>query len=225
MPTSPTAISTQPTTSMSTAGSGPWSTANARIAPTAIRIRLTGRPTTCLFPLGVKQERARDARIVAAETLAACRVFLQRANREARAHDRVEDLTEASRALREVALAPVHEAVDAECDRMLLEQEQVAARAERGEDPARPRIEVADLHERAGAGVDEVEAAAAQLAWERLGVGLHPEDRGPVLPRELERCAGRVDARHDRAELRELRTRFAGETLKVQDPFVAQVGE
>src|SRR5215213_3352472 len=99
---------------MSTDGFGSWCTAKARIAPTAIRIRLTGRPTPVLYPLGVEQERSRHARVVTPPAVAGRRVLLEGTKREVGTRDCRRDLAEAARACGEVALTPVHQPVDAE---------------------------------------------------------------------------------------------------------------
>src|SRR5438552_676075 len=168
---------------MSTDAFGLWWTAKARIAPTATRIRLTGMPTPGLCPLRVHQERARDARVVSAPTVASGRVFLQRPQGKTAADHGRDDLAQAARALVEVALAPVHQPVDTESDGMLLEEQQVAALTERRGDAAKPRLEVAHDRERAQARVDEVEASAAELPRQGLRIGLHPENRRPPFPR------------------------------------------
>src|SRR5690242_2681388 len=210
---------------MSTEAPGSWLIANARIAPTAIRIRLTGMPTSPLCPLCVKEERPRHAGVVATPAVAAGRVLLERAHREAAPCRRRHDLPDSPRVRVEVALTPVHEPVDDERNGMLLVEEQVAAVPQRSGNSAQPGLEITNCAERAEAGIDEVEAAAAELARQRLRVGLHPEDRRPALPRGLEGGAGGVDAGDDAAELRELRGRLAGAALEVEHALLLQVGE
>src|SRR5215210_4007198 len=100
-PTKPTAIRIQPTTSMSTAAPGSWLTANARIAPTAMRTRLTGRPTALLWPPRVEQKLGGDARVVPARVPVSRRILLQRPYLEARAGDRGYRLAEAPALLAE----------------------------------------------------------------------------------------------------------------------------
>src|SRR5206468_7191109 len=127
------------------------------------------------------------ARIVVPPAVAPRRVLLQGANRQAGSHARRDDASESSRALVEVVLAPMHEAVDAQRDRMLLVQQEVAARMERLHDAANPLLHVRDDAERAETRVDEVEPTAAELAWELCRIGLHPQDGRPPLARGLER--------------------------------------
>src|SRR5438132_9838278 len=182
---------------MSTEAFGSWLIANARIAPTAIRSRLTGKPIGALCPLGVQKERPRDSGVVAAPALASGRVFLQCPRRESRPRDGRDDLPEAARALVEVALPPVHQSVHAERDRVLLEEQEVAALFERRGDVARPGVQIADLRKGAEARVDEVEAPAPKLSRKRLRLRLHPEDGRPPLARRLERLAGGVDPGDD----------------------------
>src|SRR5262245_36705095 len=98
---------------MSTDAPGSWLMANARIAPTAIRMRLTGIPTPGLCPSRVKEERPRNAGVVVAPAVAARGVFLQCTNRQPGLDGGCDDAAEPPRALVEVALAPVHQAVDA----------------------------------------------------------------------------------------------------------------
>src|SRR5690348_17587416 len=102
----------QPTTSTSTDAPGCWLIANARIAPTAIRMRLTGIPMRPLCPLGVKQERPRYTGVVAPPAVAARGVLLERAHGETGTRGRRDDLAEAPRVWVEIALAPVHQPVD-----------------------------------------------------------------------------------------------------------------
>src|SRR5207302_8480430 len=117
-------------------------------------------PMGALCPLGVKQERARHAGVVVPPAVAARRVLLESPQGEAVPPDRGDDLAEATRAFGEVTLAPVHEAVDAERDRMLFEQQEVATLPERRGDPAQPSVEVTHHRERAEPRVHEIEATA-----------------------------------------------------------------
>src|SRR4051812_9614529 len=93
-PTNPTAMRIHPTTSMSTVLLESWLIANVRIAPTAIRIRLTGRPTRTLWPAGVKQKLSRDACVVSPRVALPRRVLLQRPHLEADTGDRGDELAE-----------------------------------------------------------------------------------------------------------------------------------
>src|SRR6266545_949044 len=119
-------------------------------------------PTRALCPLCVKQERLRHTSVVVAPVVAPGGVLLERPQGEPVARHGRDDLPQSPRALVEVALAPVHQAVHAQSDGVLLEEEQVGPGPERGGDAAQPTVEVAYRRERAGARVDEVEAAAAQ---------------------------------------------------------------
>src|SRR3954451_4713268 len=108
---------------------------------------------------------------------------------------------------------------------MLVVEEEDPALLQRGSDPVRPALEVAELGERAPRGVDDVEALAPQLDRERLGRG---GDEGRVrqpLPRRHDRLLRGVDPGHERAEAhqgRRLAARAAGE---VQDVAPANVGK
>ena len=82
---------------------------------------------------------------------------------------------------------------------MLVEQEQIAAVTESRDDAARPGIEIIGLQEGARAGVDEVEACAAQLGRGACG-STCTQDRRPALPGRFECLPGRIDARDDGAE-------------------------
>src|SRR6266550_2854890 len=112
-PTRPTSIRIQPTTSTSTGGFGSlWLTAKARMAPTAIRIRLTGRPiwsdspaavdakrarrVPCSGLPGVEQERSWDPRVVVSESVAARRVFLEIGDRQERPEPGVHEVEAAA---------------------------------------------------------------------------------------------------------------------------------
>src|SRR5215468_9562008 len=108
---------------------------------------------------------------------------------------------------------------------MLLVEEEVPAVPEGRSETPQPRFEVEYVRQRARPRIHEIEAPAAQLARERLRVGLHPEDRGPPFARGFQRRSRRVDAGHDPAELRELGGRFARAAVQVEHALVRQVGE
>src|SRR3954469_3781520 len=80
------------------------STANARIAPTAMSRMLTGIPMKALCPNGVQKERAGDTTLPW--------VLLQRLEPEARADECGDDLAEPPEAVGEVVVVPALEAVD-----------------------------------------------------------------------------------------------------------------
>ena len=119
----------------------------------------------------------------------------------------------------------MHQAVDAECDRVLVEEQQITAGTDGGCDAAHPRVEVARLHHRPRACVDEVEAPTTKLAGQDLRVRLHPEDRRPSAPRELERLPRRVDTGDDRTELCQLGCRLARRAAQVQHALAGQIRE
>src|SRR5438094_10082227 len=106
----------QPTTWTFTCASELWCTANASTAPTAIRIRLTGRPTRVSSPSRVKEKRPRNPSVVMSRIPWLLRVFLERPHGEPGARDRRQDLAEPPAAelalLLEIVLAPVHQPVD-----------------------------------------------------------------------------------------------------------------
>src|SRR2546423_13276417 len=180
-PARPTSIRITPTTFRSTARLVSV-TAHVRIAPTAIRNRLTGIPMALLFLVRVQEKLAGDPRVVAKDVARPRRVLLEREHAQAGAGEGGDDLAEAPpalagpRALVEVALAPVHEAVDAARARVVVEQQQPALRAQRLDDPARPSFEVVDQRQDALARVDEVEAAGPQLRRERPDGRVYPEN-------------------------------------------------
>src|SRR3954468_974353 len=93
-PTKPTAMRIQPTASTLTLLLESWLTANVRIAPTAIRIRLTGTPTRALWPPCIKEKLAGDTRVVAARVAVPGGVLLERPDREPGAGDGGDDLAE-----------------------------------------------------------------------------------------------------------------------------------
>ena len=126
----------------------------------------------------------------------------------------------------EVVVAPALQAVDAERDRMVVVDEQLAARLERGGDARAPSASRSSRSaDHALRRVDEVEAAAPQLRGQRCGVGLDPEDLRPALARLVEQLLRRVDRGDDGAVLRELRGRLAGPALEVQHALLRQVAE
>src|SRR4051794_38607762 len=86
------------------------STANARIAPTAMSRMLTGIPMRALCPNGVQKERPGDPPVA--------RVFLERLEPEAGADERSDDSPESPEAVGEIVVVPALETVDAERDRM-----------------------------------------------------------------------------------------------------------
>src|SRR4051812_48042430 len=192
-------------------------TANARIAPPAMRRMLTGIPMRGSYPPRIEKERARQP--------ALARVLLERLDAEARPHERRHDLPEAPEPFREVVVVPALEAVDAKSDRVRLVHEQLSALVQRSDDARRPGIQVAELPQRSLRRVDEVEAAAPQLRGQRLRVGLDPEDRRPLLARRVDRRLRRVDSRHDGALRRELGARTAAAAAQVQDALLRQVAE
>src|SRR5438309_262719 len=98
-------------------------TANARIAPPAMRRMLTGIPMRPSYPAGVQKERPRQ--------LPFPRVFLEGLDPEAVADERRHDPAQAPEALGEVVVVPALQRVDAECDRMRLVHEQLAVRMQR----------------------------------------------------------------------------------------------
>src|SRR5213078_3414065 len=102
--------------------------------------------------------------------VAAGRILLERAERETGACSGVHDLAETSRPFGEVALTPVHQAVDAQRDGMFLEEQQLAVGAQRRRDAAHPVLEIGDRQKRTEPGVHEVEATATQLRWQRLRI-------------------------------------------------------
>src|SRR3954471_22170647 len=177
------------------------STANARIAPTAMSRMLTGIPMTPLCPNGVQKERPGNAALPG--------VLLERLEAEAGADERRDDLAEPPEAVGEVVVVPALEAVDAERHRMRLVDEQLAPRIERRHDPGGPGVEVAQLPERPLRRVDEIEAAAAELRRQVLRLAVDPEDLRPLLPRVLERLQRGLEAGDDRALVGKLRARAA----------------
>src|SRR5262249_5153534 len=117
------------------------------------------------------------------------RVLLARANRQAGSGTGRDDLPDAPpprlQFFLEVILATVHGAVHRIGRRMVVEEQEVTAFLKRGRYTVGPRVEVVEpLH--VPAGVDEVEATAAQLARERLRSALDPEDSRPALARDRE---------------------------------------
>src|SRR4051794_10415743 len=153
-PTRPAAMRIQPTVWMSIPDALPV-TANARIAPRAIRRMLTGIPMPPSCPNGVKKERPRHA--------ALARVLLERLEAEAGAHDDVRDPTQTPEPVGEVVGVPALQPVDAERDRVRLVDEQLAAGPQRRREARRPRLEVVELPHGALGRVHEVEAAAPEL--------------------------------------------------------------
>src|SRR5438270_7129655 len=159
-----------------------------------MRIRLTGRPTTSLWPSGVKEKRAWDARVLVPVIARLLWIFLECADDETGARNCVDDLAEPpeTRVLLfvcrrsgkvevapahidmhvfvEVALAPVHQPVDTWGNGMLVEKKQVAALTKRRCDSACPGVEVVQPVEHALACVDEIEPSAPQLARQRLHI-------------------------------------------------------
>src|SRR4051812_39342519 len=193
------------------------STANARIAPTAMSRMLTGIPMPPLCPNGVEKERAGDPAVAG--------VLLERLEAKAGADECRDDPPEAPEAVGEVVVVPALEAVDAERDRVRLVDEEFAARVERRDDPSRPGVEVAELPEGSLRRVDEVEAPAAKLGRQVLRLALDPEDLRPLLARVLEGVLRRLEGCHDRALLGELGARAAASGVQVEDALRAQIAE
>src|SRR5947199_413456 len=92
-PMSPAAIRIQPTAWMLRPLVEPV-TANARIAPPAMRRMLIGIPMRRSYPPRIEKERPRQSALSG--------VFLERLDAEARAHERRHDLPEAPEAFGEV---------------------------------------------------------------------------------------------------------------------------
>src|SRR5207244_13033589 len=141
------------------------------------------------------------------------RIVLERAREQARSSRGGDDLPEAARAFVEVVLAPVHQAVYAERDGVLVEQQEIASGPDGGGDASQPRVEIPRLQYRPGPCVDEIEASTAELRGQRLRIRLNPENRRPALAGRLEGLSGGVDAGDDRPECRELGCRFARSAL------------
>ena len=108
---------------------------------------------------------------------------------------------------------------------MVVEDEQLAVLAQRRRHPDRPAFEIVEAAEDALARIDEVEAAATQLARQRLRIAVHPQDLRPPLPRPLERSRPRVDARGDGPEVGQRGRRFARTAEEVEDALALQVAE
>ena len=89
----------------------------------------------------------------------------------------------------------------------------------------RPAVEVVEPVEHAFARVDEVEAAAAELARQRLRVAVDPEDLRPPLARRLERARPRVDAGRHGAQLGERGGRLARPAVEMEHALALQVAE
>ncbi len=108
---------------------------------------------------------------------------------------------------------------------MVVEDEELAVRPQRRRDTGRPAVEVAEPAHNAFAGVDEVEAAPAQLARERLRVAVDPEDLRPSLARRLERPQAGIEARRHRTELRQRGGRLTGPAEEMENLLALQIPE
>src|SRR5581483_4109552 len=173
---------------------------------------------TRLGPAGrVQEERARDALRL--------RVLLQRLDVEAGAGERRHDRAQAPEIVVEVVVLPASERVDAERHGVVVVDEQLAAIVQRLDDPARPAVEIGQPREHALGGVHEVEAAAPELAGQRLRLRLDPEDLRPPLACRVERLLRGVDRRDDGALLGELGARLAASALEMQHTPLAQAAE
>ena len=91
--------------------------------------------------------------------------------------------------------------------------------------PVCPAGEIVEVAEHAFAGVDEVEAAAPQLAGQRLRVAVDPQDLRPPLARRLERRRPRVHPGHDSPQLGEGGGRLARAAVEVEHALLRQVAE
>ena len=124
----------------------------------------------------------------------------------------------------EVVLAPAAELVDAERDGVVLVQDEPAAGAERRGDAVRPRVEIAQLRRRSGAGIGEVEAAAPELERELLRVGVDGCDPGRRVVRARSAPRSERRRRYERAEARELPRRVRRAGGEVEDVAPVRVG-
>src|SRR5690349_21216357 len=130
-PISPAAMRIQPTVWMLRPLAEPV-TANARIAPAAMRRMLTGIPMCGSYPPRIQKERARQTALSPGRVRgrftwpgvggfaadASSRVLLERFDAESRAHERCHDLSEPPEPFGEVVVVPALQPVDAERDRM-----------------------------------------------------------------------------------------------------------
>src|SRR5437763_6952092 len=178
---------------------------------------------------GVEEERRRDAAVVA-EARRSARVLLERLDVQPGARECAHDLADPPQPVRiarvaEVVATPTEKSVHTICDGMVVEDEELAGRAQRRRDTGRPAVEVTEPFENAFAGVDEIEAASAELARQRLRVTVHPEDLRPPFACRLERGRLRVDPRRDRPELGERRRGLARSAQQMQDALALQVAE
>src|SRR6476659_4086012 len=105
---------------------------------------------------------------------------------------------------------------------MVVVSQQQAARLERGGGSSGPGIQVVERMEPAAA-VDEVEASPLELERKLLDIGLEENRIRCALAGDGGRLPGNVHAGDERAELRELRARFARAALEVQHMLSLQL--
>jgi hypothetical protein len=101
-----------------------------------------------------------------AEARRSARVFLEGLDVQARARERAHDLADPPQPVwvgrvAEVVATPTEKSVHTICNGMVVEDEELAGRAQRRRDTGRPAVEVTKPSENAFAGVDEIEAASA----------------------------------------------------------------
>ncbi len=124
----------------------------------------------------------------------------------------------------EVVVAPAERRrVDAGAGGVEVDDDQAPAHTQCRGRLERPRVQVVQVREEP-AGVDEVEAAPAQVDRQLVRVGLEEEDLRKGMTRLRQRLLGHVDAGHHRAERGELGAHLAGAALLVQHVCALQVG-
>jgi len=125
----------------------------------------------------------------------------------------------------EIIGMPAQQPVDAQRDGMVVEDEQLAPAAKRSSEPSGPGIDVEEAAEYAFRRVHEIEAGAAQVGRQSLGVGGDPEDRGPALARGVDERLVRINRGNHRTLLRELGAPFAGTAVEMEHALLRQVAE